>query len=1002
MFREFNVKFEDVEMLGGADNLLEGTEITKVIVRGDNNKMSSLDSMLKNCNELDTIDGELDLNGVSDIDNLLEGTELVKSINLKNINNENITANNSFPYVESINIGGEVYDKRAMQNVIASKDWTFDNITYSGNVGENLLAKSATMIDDDKTTIKNTLEQKARGFEIIGQTYENLVDGSGEATLLDELTLESIDGSPNEFTPHIEQSVCVETIEGETYQNLIEGKGEYKLTDTFSTTWTESNNSIDNPPSVIEIPEIWGNTVQGYANIVTAQQIVDSINNSAWTDGNSATLSPTDSKLYKVVSANSNGIDTNNISWIQLKANTTYSVTHYSAVYKGYFNAYVRYYENPSEVSTISSSSSFTTGSSGKVFLYPMGYQGQWNWIRVVEGKVNLSQYAYDEMDLSYIQSVGDLYVDEEGTSILDEEGNEQYKLEIESSTVRTNLLSENGKLKFSHGQLNSSGSVNVSNKQGCYTDYFIKAKLSQNQHYHFFVKDNLNINCGLYSVLMYDKDKKLLGMLGNNGSIPNGSKTNIVYYDNVEYIKIGLFNYTSGTVLDLDLINSASFCLAKSDVTEFSDDYSLSNKTTILMPQQLKKIGSIKKYHQSTGDKWYPACSKLYYDYNAQKFFMKHVPTIEHNILNVLTTMNPFVEFSTRSYNSEDYYLIDIFFSINNNKFGVLGRGGADDITFMLKTTYPLPLLTGREIGMNWGTSNTTKLEGYAFGFVAQYSHGWTLSLVIKATNFGDRTLDKAGVIDFFTTYPTSFVAIKNQDYTVYLETLDNVYDIVETKILEKPSLDAYSPKTYITTNTEIQPSKMTVTNKRNLIDLKKMKANTDYTVQLKCNEKGNKPIKINLCGKEKDVDATIGVNHVNITTNELNDNRLELSGEGNIVSEIIVVEGEMNQYPKYFNGVQSVGVLENGKYRIDIKTNESFNLSIHTNNPLTKGDKLYWNKSNKRYEIDKGGSIEVPTVSGDVIDLPRLYQKEDTNFTIESGNIKPSKTSINYLDID
>ena len=82
MFREFNVKFEDVEMLGGADNLLEGTEITKVIVRGDNNKMSSLDSMLKNCNELDTIEGELDLNGVSDIDNLLEGTELVKSINL--------------------------------------------------------------------------------------------------------------------------------------------------------------------------------------------------------------------------------------------------------------------------------------------------------------------------------------------------------------------------------------------------------------------------------------------------------------------------------------------------------------------------------------------------------------------------------------------------------------------------------------------------------------------------------------------------------------------------------------------------------------------------------------------------------------------------------------------------------------------------------------------------------------------------------------------------------
>ena len=63
MFREFNVKFEDVEMLGGTDNLLENTEITKVIVRGDS-KMSSLDSTFKNCKELDTIDGELDLNDV--------------------------------------------------------------------------------------------------------------------------------------------------------------------------------------------------------------------------------------------------------------------------------------------------------------------------------------------------------------------------------------------------------------------------------------------------------------------------------------------------------------------------------------------------------------------------------------------------------------------------------------------------------------------------------------------------------------------------------------------------------------------------------------------------------------------------------------------------------------------------------------------------------------------------------------------------------------------------
>ena len=63
-----NVKFEDVEILGdGTDSLLEGTEVTKVVLRGENN-FSSLDSTLKNCNELDTIDGNLNLKDVTDID----------------------------------------------------------------------------------------------------------------------------------------------------------------------------------------------------------------------------------------------------------------------------------------------------------------------------------------------------------------------------------------------------------------------------------------------------------------------------------------------------------------------------------------------------------------------------------------------------------------------------------------------------------------------------------------------------------------------------------------------------------------------------------------------------------------------------------------------------------------------------------------------------------------------------------------------------------------------
>jgi hypothetical protein len=42
------------------------------------------------------------------------------------------------------------------------------------------------------------------------------------------------------------------------------------------------------------------------------------------------------------------------------------------------------------------------------------------------------------------------------------------------------------------------------------------------------------------------------------------------------------------------------------------------------------------------------------------------------------------------------------------------------------------------------------------------------------------------------------------------------NTPQTIETKILEKPSLETYLPKTYLSTNTEVQPSKMSITNKK------------------------------------------------------------------------------------------------------------------------------------------------------------------------------------------
>ena len=63
---------------------------------------------------------------------------------------------------------------------------------------------------------------------------------------------------------------------------------------------------------------------------------------------------------------------------------------------------------------------------------------------------------------------------------------------------------------------------------------------------------------------------------------------------------------------------------------------------------------------------------------------------------------------------------------------------------------------------------------------------------------------------------------------------------------------------------------------------------------------------------------------------------------------------------------------------------------------------DRLYWSEDNKRYEVNRNGIIEIPTVEGDVIDLPRLYQKAETNISVDAGNIKPSNVAIKYKDLN
>jgi len=615
MFKEFNVEFQDVEMIGGADNLLENTKVTKVVMSGDN-KMSSLDSTFKNCSELDNIQGGLNLNGISNINNILEGNNLVKSINLENINNENISVNNSFPNVEEISIGGDLYSKKAVQNVIASKEWTFNNINYVDAVGDNVVTKSVNLVDSTEATINDTLEQKVKGIEIIGQTYDN----------------------------------------------LIESNVEYKLTDTYSTTWIEGTEYIENMPSMIEISEIFGNTVQ-------------------------------------------------------------------------------------------------------------------------------------DENDLSVIDSVGELYVDEEGDPILDDGGNEQHRLELVSSD-------------------------------------------------------------------------------GNGNS----------------------------------------------------------NKTTLLLPQPLRKVGNYS--------------DRLYWDNNKNKFLMD----IGTQIVKAATTSNyVLVE------ESDEFVTVSLH---HNYLIGMSGIGSFCSLLSQIKSynateegfCYVAPLF--------YFTLRKNKLDNSAVGY----------ALAVR-----------------------NWLVNNNATFTCPKKS-----EKIETKILEKPTLETYSPKTYISTNTEVQPSQITITNKETIIVPMFLDECKKYTVKFNCNKKGDNPVKINLGGTEAEIDAILGENSVEIITPQvISEKELVLSGEGNVITDVFVIADNM-----------STGELQDdGTYKIDISTTsqtDSYDISIIANKPLGTDEKLYWNKSNKRYEIDRNGEIGIPTVEGDIIDLPRIYQRQDTLLTVSAGNIKPSEIKVEYKDLN
>lgn len=183
--------------------------------------------------------------------------------------------------------------------------------------------------------------------------------------------------------------------------------------------------------------------------------------------------------------------------------------------------------------------------------------------LQLEEGPVATSYEPYHKADLSNIQHAGELYTDEEGQPILDEQGREQYKFEIESSN---------------------------------YIDYFeYKDKVLQVNNKYFLPPGDytfkLDITFGktLIRVRLHSSDGALKS---NLCQADNRNSTEIATLNVIRKVIFSEGDYLE--ILDSARISNGYMWVQSGDTQDFSQEYK-QTKQTILLPCQLSKVGDVK-----------------------------------------------------------------------------------------------------------------------------------------------------------------------------------------------------------------------------------------------------------------------------------------------------------------------------------------------------------------------------------------------------------------------
>jgi surface protein len=143
-------------------------------------------------------------------------------------------------------------------------------------------------------------------------------------------------------------------------------------------------------------------------------------------------------------------------------------------------------------------------------------------------------------------------------------------------------------------------------------------------------------------------------------------------------------------------------------------------------------------------------------------------------------------------------------------------------------------------------------------------------------------------------------------------------------TDMNEKVEIDVYETTKIGFIDTPIDPTETIINQDMINYKIEQLESSTEYTIQFNCLAKikeNNIGIKIN--EEVIETPITLGINRVKITTpsNITDKTRIALYGEGNIIKDVMLVKGDLNQDLKYFEGIQGLGELqEDGSYKITI----------------------------------------------------------------------------------